>query len=118
MYHLIVIQGEAKVKVSFRDFDKAKEVFEAAMERFGEDHCFFVSSKPYGPPKGHRRKGNLLWCPYCGELRTFRHDPRNNIHKCPICGISEKDTYVRRYNQLIEIIGRDAVIEHKLKGRR
>lgn len=63
-----------------------------------------VHTHAEGPPKGIKPSNrNMLWCPYCRDWRKFvssRYDSGTKI--CEICGISTRDFYVRKFNQLWE----------------
>lgn len=55
------------------------------------------------PPEGAKmKKPNRVeaWCPYCGSLARFVWDGELGIPRCPGCGISCRDFYVRKYNGL------------------
>lgn len=41
-----------------------------------------------------------IWCPYCIKFRRFVDDNYLGVRRCSICGISDSDFYVRRYNRL------------------
>lgn len=54
-------------------------------------------------------KGNQLWCPYCRKPRRFKAGQEVEIdgitfvsdgRRCVVCGISDRDFYVRTYNHL------------------
>lgn len=49
-------------------------------------------------PKGVKLKKGQLWCPYCSMPVKFKMDRYLDIRKCPICGISERDYYVKKVN--------------------
>lgn len=57
-------------------------------------------TKAFAPPEDFKRKGNKWWCPYCRKIRVFKLDKVFDIKRCPVCGIGERDWYVRRYNNL------------------
>lgn len=49
----------------------------------------------------------VWWCPYCIKLRPFKHvrDWTGREHmQCPVCKITERDFWVRRYNPQAKII--------------
>lgn len=51
------------------------------------------------PKKKNPKHGRpWYWCPYCGAYRQFVAG--TNYPVCPICGISEKDYYVNKFNHL------------------
>lgn len=56
------------------------------------------------PPKDAKPpRKDRLWCPYCRDWRKFvssRYGPDLKI--CEICGISTRDFYVRKFNNLRE----------------
>lgn len=51
-------------------------------------------------PKGDKPYRSWYWCPYCNKWRPFSYDPWLEVNRCSICGISDSDFYVRRYNSL------------------
>lgn len=44
------------------------------------------------------RKG-AAWCPYCGSAKLFVWDSLLSVSRCPDCGISAEDYYVRTANK-------------------
>ena len=92
-----------------------------------------VSRRKRFPPKGEGKDGEL-WCPYCRRWREFRI-PRGNedaeigswgwsssvlcrmeVQVCPWCGITVRDWYVKRFNDLF---GQEQVRRRsKKRGRR
>lgn len=100
MYSVIIIKGHSYHRLKPRPYEEALDVFHRAVERFGEDHVFWVSTKtPYPAPEDHVRRGKLLWCPYCGTQRLFEIGPLG-FHRCTVCRMSEKDFHVIRANDL------------------
>ena len=55
-----------------------------------------VAFKPKGP-KPHK---SWYWCPYCNKWRVFSYDDYLGVNRCSVCGISDQDFYVRKYNNL------------------
>lgn len=51
-------------------------------------------------PKGEKTRRGQLWCPYCNKWRHFKYDDYLGVNKCNICGISDRDFYVCKYNGL------------------
>lgn len=101
LYSVIIIKGSHRHRLKPRGFDEAVEIFQQAVVRFGDDHCFFVSCKDRYPVReGFVRRGKLLWCPYCGEGRAFRLDKRIQLYRCPICEVTENEFHVRTANGL------------------
>lgn len=44
-----------------------------------------------------KRKGEL-YCPYCCKVRKFQIDAYLGKKYCPVCGVSDREFYVRTYN--------------------
>jgi rubrerythrin len=57
-------------------------------------------TKAFPPDENQKKRKGLWWCPYCGKYRKFKHNSNLNLKICPICGIGERDFYVRSYNNL------------------
>ena len=75
--------------------------------RFYLVHCGQATPPPEGfvPPfrYGVARKGITdWWCPYCRKARKFRRSRELKVRRCGICGISDRDFYVRIYNAVPE----------------
>lgn len=51
-------------------------------------------------PKGESPHKNWYWCPYCNKWRPFIYNDSFGQNKCIICGISDLDFYVKKYNGL------------------
>lgn len=55
------------------------------------------------PAEGYRSaaalKKGLAWCPYCGTEKSFIWDNYLGVSRCPDCGISIEDFYVRVCNR-------------------
>lgn len=49
------------------------------------------------PEKIKLKKGQS-WCPYCNNVVILVRDKRLNVKKCPFCGISENDFWVKKVN--------------------
>lgn len=73
--------------------------------------------RAFPPPLKHLQspKPGFLWCPYCLKWRGFEESEvvypdftTPNVLRCPACGISVKDAYVRMYNP-------DLVIQYEMK---
>lgn len=66
-------------------------------------------------PMDTANRRGIFWCPYCREMRKFQllhqffydgrwvpdPDRRGGLY-CPMCGISHRDGYVRRWNPIAE----------------
>jgi len=44
-------------------------------------------------------KGNGYWCPYCQQWEYWKAT-EGGYKKCPICGVSDSDYYVKTYNNI------------------
>jgi len=52
-------------------------------------------------PQGIHLSGKQLWCPYCSNKVIFKRDKKLGVKKCPICGITEKDYWVKKVNNIL-----------------
>lgn len=43
---------------------------------------------------------NKYWCPFCGGERRFIEVGENSHLSCEICGMSDRDFYIRQMNML------------------
>lgn len=50
-------------------------------------------------PGGLKLGQGYYWCPYCGIQTRFQKNKAVNIKKCPGCGISENDYWVKFYSR-------------------
>lgn len=50
-------------------------------------------------PKNIKLKQGQSWCPYCNNIVIFIRNKKLNVKKCPICGISENDFWVKKVNK-------------------
>lgn len=59
-------------------------------------------SKPTSPPVLSKDSepvpDGTSWCPYCADHRNFVRNPEMEHDECNVCGISDKDFYVRKFN--------------------
>lgn len=51
-------------------------------------------------PGGIKLERHELWCPYCARVTKFRRHYRLDLCYCERCGISDRDFYVRKANNL------------------
>ena len=62
-----------------------------------------MASKLQPPLEGYQSavalKKGLAWCPYCGAEKSFVWDNYLGVSRCPDCGISIEDFYVRVCNK-------------------
>ncbi|WP_352420795.1 hypothetical protein [Proteiniborus sp.] len=49
-------------------------------------------------PENINLKLGQSWCPYCSNIVVFIKDKRLNVKRCPLCGISENDFWVKKVN--------------------
>lgn len=49
-------------------------------------------------PEGVKLKLTQMWCPYCSSPVVFVKDKKLGVKRCPMCGISDRDYYVKRLN--------------------
>lgn len=50
------------------------------------------------PPKGVIIPKGYSWCPYCSMTIQLAKDKKLGIKRCPVCGISSKDYYMKSAN--------------------
>ncbi len=97
---VMVPPTQERVWKKFSDERLARKFFKEAKARFPQAPLFLISLTTAIPPTedfySKKRKG--LWCPCCGEERKFITDSRLDLKRCSICGISERDFYVRSFN--------------------
>jgi len=58
-----------------------------------------VYMKPKAPTEP-LQSSSQYWCPYCRAMRRFIYCGEMEVNKCPVCGISDMDFYVKKYNRL------------------
>lgn len=56
--------------------------------------------QPKLPEQKHTPKGTKAWCVYCRREREFAWDERLGTARCPSCGITVYDFYIRQANGL------------------
>ena len=54
--------------------------------------------KAHAPQSDEISRG-VYWCPYCQGYHKFING-QGGYKQCPICGISDSDFYVKKYNNL------------------
>lgn len=99
---MVILKGR-KAKKDFRDEELGKAFFLKAKARFGAENTFLISlTKAIPPPEGYtpKRAQKKYWCPFCGDERRFNHDSSIDAERCCICGITDREFYVRKYNHL------------------
>lgn len=83
--------------------------------------AYLISANKAWPPTQKQevnRRPGLVWCPYCVKWRNFKlyaiRKPTyvtEALMRCPVCGISSNDYYVRQYNGFIERITEQELIK-------
>lgn len=51
-------------------------------------------------PTHVKLKNKQMWCPYCSCPVIFLKDKEFNVRECPLCGISDRDYYVKLVNKM------------------
>lgn len=51
------------------------------------------------PPKDIKISKGFSWCPYCSMRIKLVRDKTLGIYRCPLCGISSKDFYMKYANK-------------------
>lgn len=71
------------------------------------------------PPQGinMRPSRGEAWCPYCGAVVRFVWDGELGVPRCPGCGISCRDFYVRKHSGLFDDAAM-AAFERAVLGRK
>lgn len=99
---MVILRGK-KAQRKFPDESMGRVFFKRAKERFGVDNTYLISlTKAIPPPEEFipRKAQKKYWCPFCGDERRFKHNSRLDSDECPICGITDREFYVRKYNNL------------------
>lgn len=98
---VIIFHKQKKVWKKFSDREGAFKFLNAAKVRFPGASSFLVSlAEPTPPPEGFTPKKKNLWCPYCGEERVFITNSYLDLKQCPVCDMSDRDFYIRNYNNI------------------
>lgn len=94
-------QGERSVDVHKR----AKAIAQQLIERMpeGSSYEMFSRTQAFKPKAGTRPGKGQLWCPQCAKFRPFLSDEYLGVRKCFICGMSDQDFYVKKYNHVWRI---------------
>ncbi len=53
-------------------------------------------------PKNIHLQDKQMFCPYCANKVVFKRHKSRGVKVCPICGISERDYYVKKINNIKE----------------
>lgn len=52
-------------------------------------------------PKNLKLSPDTLWCPYCSTAVVFKKDKKLGVKKCPICGVSNREYWVKKVNKCL-----------------
>lgn len=108
---IIQTQDDELPKDTYR---RAKmKVDEVINKTHGKAIVSLISLSVAFKPKGNKPHKGWLWCPCCNSWRVFRYNDELGVNKCVVCGISDQDYYVKRYNGIF----RKENIERKKRGR-
>lgn len=90
-------EGETNLDV----YKRAKAEAAKIKAKFGDKPVVIdiVSrAQAFKKPDGYKVPRNHMWCPYCIKPRLFHDDDYLDVRRCPVCGISDHDYYVKYYN--------------------
>lgn len=121
MINLIILLPGRRLRLRREDPEIAKLRLAQLREKYGQHRVFVSYDTPKEPPKGFKRKGNLLWCSFCHKTRYFSTNHKVNLVGCPVCGITENNFYIKRHNRLeytVRLVDGWHVQEVKLKKDR
>ena len=111
---VIRLRGSDNLKVFNKAKEYAKELKAANTE--GDMYIDLVSgTRAYPPKKDMKGKRYEMWCPYCVKYRSFITDQRLGVEKCPVCGMSDSDFYVKKYNGIFKTEYEDYLLSYKRK---
>ncbi len=85
----------------FLDYDKAKEYCEKKDKKTDDKvNVGIVYKEPQPLPDDKRSlNGGKVWCPFCNTHREFNSSGKK-VDTCNYCGISKKNYYVKKENEL------------------
>ena len=85
-------------------FSSAQDLLEA-WDRLKESKGWIYvvnCSKPSAPPTrtadSEPVPDGTCWCPYCADHRHFEYNGFIEQDQCNVCGITDRDYYVRKFN--------------------
>ena len=95
---MIETKGQETPQETYR---RAKKLVEKIKKQVGKRATVDLISKTVAfKPKGVKPYRSWYWCPYCNQWRVFLYNDYLGVNRCNICGISDRDFYVRKYNNL------------------
>ena len=96
----IETKGQETPQETYR---RAKKLVEKIKKQVGKRATVDLISKTVAfKPKGVKPYRSWYWCPYCNQWRVFLYNDYLGVNRCNICGISDQDFYVKKYNNLWE----------------
>ena len=96
----IETEGQETPQETYR---RAKKLVEKIKKQVGKRATVDLISKTVAfKPKGVKPYRSWYWCPYCNQWRVFLYNDYLGVNRCNICGISDQDFYVKKYNNLWE----------------
>ncbi len=99
--------GKRKITFTFHSIKNLEMFCEKVRAEY--PHLLFYlfnRSRPTPSPDGFRPKPPVFWCPYCAAPRKFVRSSFNpkKYNVCEICEITDSNYYVRKENNLWEMI--------------
>lgn len=96
----IETKGQETPQETYR---RAKKLVEKIKKQVGKRATVDLISRTVAfKPKGVKPYRSWYWCPYCNQWRVFLYNDYLGVNRCNICGISDQDFYVKKYNNLWE----------------
>lgn len=93
-------------------YRRAKKLVDKIKGQVGKRATVDLISKTVAfKPKGVKPYSSWYWCPYCNQWRVFLYNDYTGVNQCNICGISDQDFYIKKYNKL----WRKEMSERKIK---
>ncbi|MCK9471808.1 MAG: hypothetical protein M0Q88_08660 [Bacilli bacterium] len=94
---LLVDKGNNESDVEV--FKKAKDIYVKIKQKYPNYVVELISRKKAFAPK-EKIKYDYVYCPYCRKDRKFQYNYTTGYSHCPVCNISDKEYYVKKYNNL------------------
>lgn len=99
----VLFHSELQKFDSIPERDKFTSTIRKAFKKKGisdkDIHAYTVTNEPQEMDEDTQVKGKKLYCPYCGQVNKFKQGQFDS-KVCPVCGISERDFYIKKYNKL------------------
>lgn len=110
MYAVVVLNDEEREITRFTSRTLAETFLKAVQDNLAElgatdtrlinvTHAVDIDPQKTKPKQHKRGRKPVMWCPYCGEWEIWSKDANGNL-KCRMCGISDNEFYVKKYNHL------------------